>query len=136
MKDNELYTFAEQEGIIIDITSIPKNKSLSVCLDNKFYLAVDESVMENTSDKRVHLAHELGHCVTDSFYNLYAPLDLREKHEYRANKWAVTHLVPKDELVDLLKKGYEKWDLAEHFDVTEEFINLAVYMYFEIGIAV
>lgn len=136
MTDNELYAFAEQEGITIDIISVPQNKSLSVHLDNRFYVAIDETIMETSSDKRVHLAHELGHCATNSFYNLYAPLDLREKHEYHANKWAVTNLIPKSELVALLKNGYEKWSIAEYFNVTEDFVNLAIYMYFEMGIAV
>ena len=43
-------------------------------------------------------------------------------------------LVPKTELVRLLKKGLARWELAEHFEVTEDFINLAIRMYFEYGI--
>ena len=82
------------------------------------------------------LAHEIGHCETGAFYNPYSNLDIREKHERTANRWAVKKLVPKSELVTLLKKGYERWELAEHFEVTEDFINLAIRMYFEYGIAV
>lgn len=92
--------------------------------------------LESVSEEKVKLAHELGHCETGAFYNRYSPFDLREKHERTANRWAVKKLVPKSELVTLLKKGYERWELAEHFEVTEDFINLAIRMYFEYGIAV
>ncbi len=39
-------------------------------------------------------------------------------------------LVPYNELTAAIDKGYtERWQLAELFGVTEEFINRAVYIY-------
>ena len=102
----------------------------------KCYVGLDPIEMKTQAEENVHLAHEIGHCETGAFYNPYSNLDIREKHERTANRWAVKKLVPKSELVPLLKKGYERWELAEHFEVTEDFINLAIRMYFEYGIAV
>lgn len=90
--------------------------------------------LESSEEEKVKLAHELGHCETGSFYNRYSPYDIRGKHEQTANRWAVKKLVPKSELVRLLKKGFARWELAESFEVTEDFINLAIRMYFEYGI--
>ena len=70
--------------------------------------------------------------IQDSNGNCY--IGIRGKHEQTANRWAVKKLVPKAELVRLLKKGFARWELAEHFEVTEDFINLAIRMYFEYGI--
>ena len=65
------------------------------------------------------LAHELGHCETGSFYNRYAKLDLRQKHENRADKWAIQHLIPVEELDEAVADGYTDLpSLAEHFCVT------------------
>ena len=72
--------------------------------------------------------------MTGSFYNMFSEHDIRSKHEYRADKWSVLHLVPKAEFMSLLKQGYEPWDLAEYFNVTEELINRAYYFYCKIEI--
>lgn len=75
----------------------------------------------------MHLAHEIGHCETLAFYNAYSPLEIREKHEARADRWAVSKLVPVGELTEALKHGInEIWALAEHFDVTEDFMRKAI----------
>lgn len=75
----------------------------------------------------MHLAHEIGHCETLAFYNAYSPLEIRERHESRANRWAVSKLVPVRELTEALKNGInEIWDLAEFFNVTEDFMRKAI----------
>ena len=59
-----------------------------------------------------------------------SPFDLIEKHEYKADKYAVHELLPFEDLEVACKNGYtEYWQLAEHLDLTEEFIKRAVYIY-------
>ena len=78
----------------------------------------------------MHLAHELGHCVTGSFYNRYAALDVRRRHENRADKWAVKKLLTAEALDEAVAEGYtEMWELAERFGVTQEFMEKAVCWY-------
>ena len=78
----------------------------------------------------VALGHELGHCVTGSFYNRYAARDVMQKHEHRADKWAIEQIVPVDELDEAVAEGHtELWDLAEQFGVTEAFMKKAVCWY-------
>lgn len=136
MYNQDLYEYAQQKQIIVERLKIPKNKSLSVRIQNKDFIAIDECAMENSAEERTHLAHELGHCETGAFYEMYSPFEVRGKAEYKANKWAVLKCIPKDELVDLLRKGYQRWELAEHFGVTEKFVETACTYYFEYGIAV
>ena len=96
----------------------------------KCYIGIDESVMDGDALERVHMGHELGHCVTGSFYNRYTPFDLRQRHENRANKWAIQALIPVEELDDAIAEGCtEVWELAERFQVTEDFIRKAVCLY-------
>lgn len=75
----------------------------------------------------MHVAHEIGHCETLSFYNTYSPLEIRGKQERKADRWAVARLVPVRELTEALMNGIKEiWDLAEHFNVTEEFMIKAI----------
>lgn len=78
----------------------------------------------------MHLAHEIGHSVRGAFYNPYAALDVRQKHENRANKWAIEKLIPEEELDKAVADGYtDISSLAEHFDVTADFMKMAVCWY-------
>lgn len=91
------------------------------------YIGMDPFQIETEADERVHLAHELGHCVTGSFYNAYSEIDIRERHEIRADRRAAAWLVPVEELRYALECGItEIWNLAEHFCVTEDFMRKAI----------
>ncbi len=98
--------------------------------NGKCFIGIDPFEIETTAEERVHLAHEIGHCETLSFYNIYSSLDIREKHEEKADRWAVSRLIPACELAAAIKCGYcETWSLAEFFDVTEDFIRKAIRIY-------
>ncbi|MCM1508398.1 MAG: ImmA/IrrE family metallo-endopeptidase [Ruminococcus flavefaciens] len=135
MRTTDLYQFADSNGIEVIHTYLPQNHSVSAMTQSGHcYIGIDPFRLKNAAEEKVHLAHEIGHCETGAFYNPYSELDIREKSEYTANRWAVKKLIPKNELIKLLKQGYEKWDIAEYFDVTEDFVKIAMYMYFDAGI--
>ena len=79
----ELHEIADNERIeIIDIKS-NECDSMSIQADSgDCYIGIDSRNM-STPEEIVHKAHELGHCVTGSFYNKYSKLDLISKHERR-----------------------------------------------------
>ena len=80
------------------------------------------------------MAHEMGHCMTDSFYAGYSPFELRAKHENTANEWAVNKIVPFGALCKAVKHGYrELWELAEYFDVSCHFIEKAIQIHQQNG---
>lgn len=134
----KLYDIAESQEIDILPFSLPETGSLSVMSDSgKCYIGMDSSIKDDDTQERVHLAHELGHCVTGSFYNIHAAVDYRQRHENRADKWAIAHLIPIDDLDGAIAEGYcEVWDLAEYFGVTEDFIRKAVCYYVHGNVAV
>jgi len=126
----ELDNIAHNEGIEILEYRCPKNGSMShMTKQGNCYIGID-STNKSEQEITVHKAHELGHCMTGAFYNKYSKFDLISKHEYRANKWAIKKLIPKDELIETVESGYtETWQLAEYFEVTEEFIIQALKFY-------
>ena len=127
----ELYQLADAEHIPVYSFDLPQTHSLSLMNnDGSCAVAIDPFGLNSTKDEKIRLAHELGHCVTGSFYNRYSDFDIRAKSEYKADKWAIKKLIPKDELQAAFEQGYtEPWDLAEYFNVTEEFIIKAVNYY-------
>lgn len=126
-----LYTVAQEQNIEVLTYPMAVNESMSVMLpDGSCFVGMDKSVRDGSAEERVHLAHELGHCITGSFYNVYSPADVRQKHEHKADKWAIHQLVPQEELCRCYREGRtELWDLAEHFGVTLPFIRKAVCYY-------
>ena len=131
MQTADLYAFAEQQNIGILSFPMPENGSMSVMLDGgKCYVGLDDGVRDGGVQERVHLSHELGHCVTGSFYNIYAAVDCRQRHENQANRWAIQTLIPVDDLDEAVAEGCtEVWELAERFGVTEDFMRKAVCLY-------
>lgn len=126
-----LYRYAEKRNIEIETFPLPETASMSMEAESgTCYIGMDYSKMEKEADKRVHLSHEIGHCVTGSFYNRYAKMDVRQKHENRADKWAIRKLITSQALDEAVADGYtELWDLAEYFGVTEELMRKAVCLY-------
>lgn len=127
----EIYHMAEQKNIIVDRFALSKREALSIMDENgDCFVAIDPNKIENESDERSKLAHEVGHCITGAFYNQYSNYDCRQKHENKADKWAILQLIPVDDLDDAIANGCtEIWELAELFGVTEDFIRKAVCYY-------
>lgn len=125
-----LYRYAEEEGIDVDYRKMKRASSLSVPIpDGSCAIAIDPRVCTDAEEK-VRLAHELGHCKKGAFYNQWATCDIRQKHEVKADKWAIERLVPEDELNSAVENGYtEILDLAELFNVTESFMRKAAWWY-------
>ena len=127
----EIYRIANQENIPVDRFALCSRDALSILdEDGSCYIAIDPTRILGETDERSKLAHELGHCLTGSFYNQYSNYDCRQKHENKADKWAVKQLIPVDELDEAIAGGHtEIWDLAEHFGVTEDLARKAVCYY-------
>ena len=127
----ECYRVAQQENITVDRFPLRSREALSFMDDDgSCFIAIDPDKLTGEADERTKLSHELGHCVTGSFYNRYSRFDCRRRHENRADKWAVRYLVPVEDLDDAVATGCtELWELAEHFGVTEAFIKKAVCLH-------
>lgn len=131
MEIHALYECAKQNNIGVLQFPMRKNGSMSIMTeDGSCYIGMDRSIQDGGIQERVHLAHELGHCTTGSFYSIHTAVDNRQRHENKADKWAVKELIPVDDLDTAIGNGYtEIWELAELFGVTEQFMKKAVCYY-------
>ena len=132
-----LYDFAQEQNIDVLEFSMPLNESMSVMDESgQCYIGIDPSIKDGDIQERVHMAHELGHCLTGSFYSIHTAIDSRQRHENKADKWAIRQLITADELDEAVAEGCtEVWELAERFGVTEQFMKKAICLYVHSNVA-
>ena len=123
----ELYNLAEKENIEID--NFPMKEVVAMSFPQN-WIVMDIRKIQTSTEEKVYLAHELGHCMTGSFYNIESKLNFKNKCETKANRWAIKTLIPKEKLKQAIRMGlHETWELAEYFDVPEFFIRQAIEYY-------
>lgn len=127
----ELCELAEADDILMIDAPLQKCPSMAINDCGDCTVIIDHDQIAGVADLLTVLAHELGHCETMSFYTEHS-LELRERMEYRANKWAIKKLAPKDEMITAMKDGNtEIWQLAEYFGITEDMVKFAMWVYFD-----
>lgn len=130
-KYEELLEIAQKENIRIDYRLLDNADTFVVEYEpNQYAIAIDPSKVISTADENVKLAHELGHCMTKAIYSRLTPLETRERCEHKANAWAIKQLIPWEELKIAFRNGlHDTWELTEYFDVTPDFMQLALDYY-------
>lgn len=99
-------------------------------VNGRYGIFMDFGAIDDSAEEAVVVAHEGGHFSTGATHKLCSRYDLIEKHEYKAWKWAVQNYISEDDLDDAIADGYtDIWSLAEHFDVTPDFMRKAVCWY-------
>ena len=131
MEISALYDIAAQQNIPIMSFPLEASGSMSVMDEcGRCFIGMDPKLRDSATRERVHLGHELGHCLTGSFYSRHTAVDHRRRHENRADKWAIRKLLPVEALDDAVAEGCtELWQLADRFGLTEEFVKKAVCLY-------
>lgn len=123
----EAYQYAERKDI--EVIDFKMEEMISFSVPNA--VVMDKRKIQDSADEKVRLIHEIGHCETSTFYNVATPLQTRARLEYRANKWAFRKIINKKDLVHAMKIKHLTllWELAEYFEVTEDFMQKAIDFY-------
>jgi len=125
-----LFEDVEKAGILYFSTDTTKITAMTIRENNEYAIAINEHAYNNNAERLVALAHEKGHCDTGAVYNLNTPLITRGYCERRADRWAVQNLMPLNELIAAFESGCANiYELAEHFEVTEDFMRYALELY-------
>lgn len=124
-----LYELAAKRDIPVLPFALECAPSLSI-MDDKGRCTVGIRPDLSGRVEHVCLGHEMGHCVTGAFYRVTTSAAVRGKSEYKADKWAIYHLIPPAALEKAVKEGITRpHELAEHFEVTEDFMLKALDFY-------
>ena len=134
---DRLYQWLDKEGVFLFDRQLPFSKKDSHATTIKLKppfeawgIFLDKGRLRTAPEEKSALLHESGHYATGTTHEASSPFDLIEKHEYKADKWAVQRALSADELDEAVAAGHiELWDLAEYFGVTEDFMRKAVCWY-------
>lgn len=125
-----LYDELVHRGISLFDYRIGGPAAATIELGGQYAIFLDTERIGSAAEETCIVAHEYGHCATGATHAVSSPLDLVEKHEYKADKYAVHRLIDAAALRQALNEGCtEVWQLAERFGVTEDFIRRAAYIY-------
>ncbi len=131
MKTERLYNIAENADIFVYTRRI-SSPSMAIEVCGIKGIALRKNLTK--AEERSYLSHELGHHIKGALYSKETPCFTRGQCEHKADKWAVHKLIPVRSLYASFRKGYvEVWQLAEYFDVTEEFILKTIEIYKQEG---
>ncbi|MFV0553051.1 MAG: ImmA/IrrE family metallo-endopeptidase [Anaerorhabdus sp.] len=127
---DDLLKYADKNNYQVLFHKTNEIRSFSMELQQKLYINLDETQFESEIEKRVCLAHEIGHCISGTTYTLNHSKLYRGSAEYKADYRAAQLLVPIEKLKECISKGIaEKYNLAEFFGITEEFVERTLYIY-------
>ena len=123
----KLYETADGQGL--QVCYFPMRQSCALSTPDGF-IGMDVDKLENSAGELVCLAHEMGHCLTGSFYTTDSDACQRRRCEERADRWAIRRLVPLEDLQHALAAGLTRpFELAEYFSVPEEFLQKCLRYY-------
>lgn len=129
-KLKKIYEVAKMHGSIID-EPFPKDLvGMSLILPNgECLIFVGDEIEEPYTVLEV-LAHELGHYMTNGFYDIYTPYYGRKNVERLADLWAYYFVMNPFEVEKAYKEGIKDIDdLAYYFGVSQEFVEEALEAY-------
>lgn len=134
---DSLYQWLNREGVFVFDKRLPfskkDSKAATVKLNPPYEawgIFLDKERLKTTPEEKSTLLHEGGHYATGSTHEVSSPFDLVEKHEYKADKWAVERALSAEELDEAVAAGHtEIWDLADYFGITEDLLRKAVCWY-------
>lgn len=125
-----LYNELNSRGVRFYHWDLGEDQAVTMEMDGRWAVFMDFANIPTAADELVIVAHEGGHVSTGATHRVDSPYDLVEKHEYKADKWAVQRLITAEELDGAVAEGRtELWELADRFGVTEEFMRKAVCWY-------
>lgn len=127
----DMYKIAENEKIDIFNYKWNNVKARIFEIENSYFIALDNSKIENSIEEKEILAEELGHYYCNALYYLDSDKILKDKCEYRALKWAYSVLVPLQKLKEKIMQGFNLYDLADYFNVDCEYMNDCIDFYIE-----
>lgn len=96
-------------------------EAVTIELNGRYDVFVDFFRCVSIAEQKWKLCHEFGHCATGATHKLTSPYQLKEQHEFKANKKAALTFLPAQDFKAAFDAGVvEPWELAEWFGVPEE----------------
>lgn len=129
----DLYSFTERNNIKIMSYNLETLNAVTIKLD-KYFIGINKNIIKSEKAEKLILAHEIGHCMTDHFYflkDINNPLYKQniEKAEREADDYAISLLVPPEEIMQAQNKFTNDAEIAEELNISVTLLRKAVGYY-------
>lgn len=129
-----VYDYLYNQGVYVDRDNLNGHIALSMKMGSDFTITINKSLQLTMKQEFSAVIHEEGHYDSGTTHFVSSPYQLIRKHEYNANRRAVLKHINIDELKNVMREGLVYiYQLAEHFDVTDEFMETAIKIYRRMG---
>ncbi len=126
----QIYKDLDEQKIALYPYEIGGPKALTMEMLGRYAIFFDWRMFTTLAEINQALVHEIGHCATGATHRVYSRYDLVEKHEYKANRFAIERYLPWEEIEDAMQHGLtEPWQLADWFGLPQQFIEKALFHY-------
>ncbi len=125
-----LYDYAVQKKILVYFARIGIAPAVTIKDLENFNIALDSSHIYGENEEKIILMHELAHIAVGAFYKNSDSITYKKRMENKASRWLIRLLIPADKLDGAVNYGItETWELAEYFEVPEDFMAKAIEYY-------
>lgn len=133
MNLDNLYNLTEKEKIKVYDWYIEDANGIYLNIDKINAIALNYDNLGTQVKEKCVLAEELGHYYMDATYSPYCKdLQVVSKQELKAKKWAYNVLISYEDLRRAILKGKTSiLSLAEHFEVTNDFMSRCINFYLD-----
>lgn len=115
----------------VDVVDLKLKANVAIAFFDDF-LVIDREKCKTSTQERTVLAHETGHYLSGAFYLANSPYEVKEQSEHKALAASCEKYLPPDEIRAAMRSGYtETWQLAEYFDLEEDYIKKALHYWTE-----
>ena len=118
----------------VDVMAFPRFPADACTVRDHGYYCVVLNPGTLTTFRRLRTAaiHEEGHLRTGALHKVDSPYQLVAQSEHRAEAASFQHYLPPDKIRAAMRAGYtEPWQLADYFDLEEDFIKKALHYWTE-----
>ena len=127
--ESTINTLASMDIMVADM---PHQNNACTCSESARIIGINPNKIKTQAEQRTALLHEAGHFKSGAFYNKKATFQVMEQAEHKAWKSAILDNITRARLQECFSKGItELWELAEEFNVNEDFMLKAILYYKE-----
>ena len=129
----DVYSALEETNANVNIWQHPLCDATTIEISGKYDIFLNPDKNRTIADMKTKLIHEWGHCASGATHCVHSPYQLVAQNEHKANRYAYEKFLPFAEIKKAVRNGLtEYWQLAEYFNINEEFIRKAVHYYKDI----
>lgn len=121
-----MYKELDELGITIDEFDLKSCNALTLCLNGKYYIAINSNKNFSEMWKFWIIEHEIEHIKHGTFYHMNDDKFIINKNERITNDALVTKLGLIQPVLDSIYRGLDKWEICSNLEMPYEIYDCCI----------